>query len=173
VIRTRVGYTGGTTIDPEYHRLGDHTEAFQLDFDPRRLSYAELLEQFWRSHDPTRPGYKRQYMAAVFAGDDAQLALAEASRDARGGVITTSVERAKTFYRAEDYHQKYYLRQHKDLMRELRAVEDDRKFVDSTIAARLNGVVAGKATREQIEAMIDGFHLSPEAKAALLCRQSQ
>ena len=52
VLRTRVGYTGGATEDPIYHRLGDHSETVEMEFDPVIISYEELLNVFWRSHDP-------------------------------------------------------------------------------------------------------------------------
>ena len=98
------------------------------------ISYDELLGMFWASHKPDRESYSRQYMAAVFAAPD-QEAAAMASRPAgaRTPVITGT-----PFYRAEDYHQKYYLRHTPDLLREVAGLSD-RELVDSPRAAKLNG----------------------------------
>lgn len=65
VVRTRVGYAGGTKIDPTYHSLGDHTEVFQLDFDPDVVSYTDLLDHVFRSHDPRSQTRKTQYQNIV------------------------------------------------------------------------------------------------------------
>jgi peptide-methionine (S)-S-oxide reductase len=133
-VRTRVGYAGGTHPDPTYHDLGDHTEAFQLDFDPAVITYDELLAMFWASHKPDRASYSRQYMAAVFAAPD-QEAAALASRPAGA---RTPVIAGTSFTLAEDYHQKYYLRHTPDLWREV-AELTAQELVDSPRAAKLNG----------------------------------
>src|SRR4051812_14157562 len=62
VVRTRVGYTGGELPDPTYAKLGDHTETIQLDYDPARISYEELLQIFWTGHNPVKRVWGRQYM---------------------------------------------------------------------------------------------------------------
>jgi peptide-methionine (S)-S-oxide reductase len=171
-VRTRVGYTGGTTRSPTYHRLGDHTEAFQLDFDPARVTYDELLELFWTSHRCDRGTADRQYMAAVWCGSAAQLAAAHASRERqlqRHRSCLTPVAELGSFYLAEDYHQKYYLRRHADLMAAF-AGYTPRELVDSTVAARLNGYVAGRGTAATLRAEIAGFGLPPEATDRLVRR---
>ena len=61
-----MGYAGGKKSNPTYHDLGDHTETLQIDFDPDVITYDELLEIFWASHNPGRKSWSRQYMAAVF-----------------------------------------------------------------------------------------------------------
>ena len=80
VIRTRVGYTGGTTVDPTYHDLGDHSETIQIDYDPTQVSYQALLDVFWNSHNPTTRSWSRQYASAVFYHSDEQKKLAMESR---------------------------------------------------------------------------------------------
>jgi peptide-methionine (S)-S-oxide reductase len=165
-----VGYTGGSQPDPTYDRLGDHTEAFQIDYDPTRLSYEALLELFWKEHDPTQPPYKRQYMSAVFYEGEAQkkLALATGRQRVAGKSqpLRTQILPLATFYRAEDYHQKYYLRRYADLVRELSAY-DERQFEDSTVAARLNAYVSGYGTLESLEAELDRFGLSEAGRTRL------
>ena len=76
-----MGYAGGEMPDPTYRRLGGHTETIQIEFDPTRIRYEELLAIFWQSHNPSsrRP---RQYRSIVFYHDEAQRRAAEQSRDA-------------------------------------------------------------------------------------------
>lgn len=150
--RTRVGYAGGTLEDPTYHRLGDHTEVFQVDFDPEQLAYESLLELVWESHDPFRMAHKTQYAPLILAHDDAQLRAARASaarleavRDRR---VLTRIERLERFRLAEPYHQKWYLRQRQDLWHEfLRRYSGDEDAIrESTAAMRANAAAAGLVT---------------------------
>jgi peptide-methionine (S)-S-oxide reductase len=124
VYSTAVGYAGGQAQDPSYKQVctgtTGHAEVVQVIFDPKRISYQELLRVFWESHDPTQ-GMRQgndvgtQYRSAIFATDDAQLEAAEQSRDAyqaalqqaHFGKITTEIRKAPPFYYAEDYHQQY------------------------------------------------------------------
>jgi peptide-methionine (S)-S-oxide reductase len=120
VLQTAVGYTGGHVPSPTYrqvcgHRTG-HAEAVEVWFDPAQVSYAQLLETFWRSHNPTtrnRQGldFGSQYRSAIFYHGAAQEALAIESRDleqtSRRRQIVTEITPASAFYRAEEYHQRY------------------------------------------------------------------
>ena len=155
-MRTRVGYTGGTTPDPTYRRLGDHTEAFQVDYDPARISYEDLLAIFWSSHDPRSAPFSTQYKPAVFVHDEEQAEAARASRDrlgeTLGAAVRTEILPAKAFYLAEDYHQKYRLQSDRVICGELRhCYPETRPFVDSTAAARVNGFVAGHGTTKDLD----------------------
>jgi peptide-methionine (S)-S-oxide reductase len=158
-----VGYTGGTQPDPTYRRLGDHTESFQIDYDPTRISYETLLGYFWKEIDPTERPHSRQYMSAVFYADEAQkrLALATGRQAVAGksGPLLTPVLPLSTFYRAEDYHQKYYLRRYTALMRELLGYSE-REFEDSTVAMWLNACVDGRWKQEDLEAELERLGLS-------------
>ncbi|HEY8737873.1 MAG TPA: peptide-methionine (S)-S-oxide reductase MsrA [Candidatus Dormibacteraeota bacterium] len=120
VTATTVGYTGGTAVDPTYKQVCSgrtgHAEAVQVEFDPARASYDDLLTVFWENHDPTtmnRQGWDigTQYRSAIFTQDAEQQAAAIASRDARQQEsrkkIVTEIIPAAPFYRAEDYHQQY------------------------------------------------------------------
>jgi peptide-methionine (S)-S-oxide reductase len=123
VISTTSGYTGGTVPSPTYsqvsgHRTG-HAEAVEVVFDPNRISYERLVEHFWRTIDPTTKDaqfcdHGTPYRTAIFALDDRQLRIAQASRDALAKSkpfkepIVTEVLRAGPFYPAEEYHQDYY-----------------------------------------------------------------
>jgi methionine-S-sulfoxide reductase len=150
VVRTRVGYAGGTLEDPTYTNLGDHTETLQIDFDPEVITYEELLEIFWDSHDPTVPAYSSQYQSMILTHNDEQLSLALQSRDQQQAEsersILTVIKPLEQFYLAEDYHQKYYLRSSTDLKALLQqAYPEGIDWLNSTAAARLNGI-AGRYT---------------------------
>ena len=122
VTATAVGYAGGHTENPTYrqvcsHRSG-HAEVVEVDFDPERVSYDQLLAVFWANHNPTtrnRQGLDigDQYRSVIFVHDDEQKAAALASRDAleQSGKwrkpIVTEIEPAPRFWRAEEYHQQY------------------------------------------------------------------
>lgn len=173
MVRTRVGYTGGTPKDPTYHDLGDHAESVQLDYDPLRVSYEQLLDVFWRSHNAFGRTWSRQYMSAVFYHDQDQLKLFRVAADREaakaGRRVATEILPATTFYPAEDYHQKYILKQHAFLMREFgRMYPQQRGLVDSTAATRINGYAGGEGTLAQLQKEIGGFGLSPSAAKKLL-----
>jgi methionine-S-sulfoxide reductase len=169
VVRTRVGYAGGTTQNPTYHRLGDHSESIQIEYDPAVISYEELFEVFWTNHDPFQQPWSRQYMAIVFYHDDAQKQVAIEWRDRlaaeMGREVMTEIVPFSTFYLAEDYHQKYRLQQHPVLVRDLRAIYPGTEdFVASTAAARINGYVAGFGSLERLRDELDGLGLSTEGR---------
>jgi peptide-methionine (S)-S-oxide reductase len=123
VIDAISGYTGGHTADPTYrdvcgHGTG-HAEAVEVTFDPSRVSYEQLLETFWKLHDPTQlnrqgPDVGDQYRSAIFTHSPEQMQAAVASRDLeqknlRRPIVTQILEAPK-FWRAEDYHQRYFER---------------------------------------------------------------
>ena len=122
VTSTTVGYTGGTFKNPTYedvcqHKTG-HAESVEVEYDPGQVSYDELLEVFWKIHNPTTknrqgPDVGSQYRSVIFYHTPAQQASAEASkaRQERSkrykAPIVTEIATAPTFYRAEEYHQQY------------------------------------------------------------------
>ena len=167
-----MGYAGGTLKNPTYHKLGDHTESFQVDFDPAVLSYETLLEHFWKSHNPCGSSWSRQYMSAVFTHSDAQKKAAEAARDrvaVKRGAVKTPILPVGTFTPAEDYHQKYELRGADVLGKEFAAMfATDAEFVASTAVARANAAVAGVLPRERLLREIDRYGLSPAGRERLL-----
>ena len=126
MVRTRVGYAGGMKENPTYYNLGYHSETIQIDFDPTRISYQELLKVFWESHNPTTPPFSQQYMSIIFYHNEEQKRLATESREhlesQLGSTISTEIVSFSKFYLAEDYHQKYYLRQEPALMRDLNTI---------------------------------------------------
>jgi methionine-S-sulfoxide reductase len=172
VIRTRAGYAGGAKLNPTYHNLGDHSETLQVDFDPGRIAFEELLELFWRAHDPRHRSQWTQYKTVLFFADPQQEQAAVASRDrleaALGVSVRTEILPLTTFYQAEDYHQKYRLRHARDLMTEFRAMYPaEADFIRSTAAARINGYLDGQGTLPQLERELDSLGLSAGSAAGL------
>jgi len=123
VVATRAGYTGGTIKDPTYEQVSTgktaHAEAVEVVFDPKQISYKELLSYFWRLHDPTQvnrqgPDTGTQYRSAIFYHDEEQRRAAEESKkefDAKkifNHPAATQIVEAKEFYPAEEYHQEYF-----------------------------------------------------------------
>ena len=111
VIKTTVGYTGSTNKNPTYNNLGDHTEAVEIEFNPDKISYEDLLEKFFMYHDPTFTQIT-QYRSTIFFHNNDQKRLAreakKKSQEQHKGEILTSIETAGKFWPAEEYHQKYF-----------------------------------------------------------------
>ena len=121
VVSTTSGYTGGQTANPTYEQVSagktGHAEAVEIVYDPRKVTYARLLEVFWRNIDPLTANAQfcdtgSQYRAVIFVHDATQRRLAEASKDAVAQrlqkPIVTEITAASQFWPAEEYHQDYY-----------------------------------------------------------------
>jgi peptide-methionine (S)-S-oxide reductase len=123
VISATSGYIGGTVANPSYEQVASkgtgHAEAVEIVFDPKRITYSQLVERFWRTIDPTTRDQQfcdvgSPYRTGIFAVDAAQLKIAQDSRAALEkskpfrAPIVTEIVMAGPFYRAEDYHQDYY-----------------------------------------------------------------
>jgi peptide-methionine (S)-S-oxide reductase len=123
VVGTRVGYTGGKTVNPAYEAVSaggtGHAESIEVTYDPKKISYRKLLDIFWHNVDPTTADREfcdvgRQYRTAIFFHNAEQESEAKQSRAELGKTkpfkapIVTEIVTASTFYPAEDYHQEYY-----------------------------------------------------------------
>jgi peptide-methionine (S)-S-oxide reductase len=122
VTDTAVGYSGGHLDKPTYKDVCSdetgHAEVVQVTFDPEKISFAQLLEAFWKLHDPTQvnrqgPDFGKQYRTAIFFHSPEQEEIARKSKQALEASgkfpcpIATEISPAKTFWRAEEYHQRY------------------------------------------------------------------
>ena len=120
---TKVGYTGGQLSNPTYEEVctdkTGHAEAVEVEYDPNEISFGELLDVFWNNHNPTTlnrqgPDVGIQYRSAIFYHDEDQREIAENSKTtlAKSGKfsdpIVTQIVPAPVFYKAEEYHQKYF-----------------------------------------------------------------
>lgn len=159
--------------DPSYGNMGDHTETVQVDYDPRRITYARLLEIFWDNHRPTSRNWSRQYMKAIFYHNDEQRRVAMESKidleRKMNRTIRTEVLPLRSFTMAEDYHQKYILKQHAKLKSELsRIYPQHRDFLASTAVARLNGYAGGNGSRDQLSQELKTLGLTAQGERLLL-----
>lgn len=172
-MRTRVGYAGGTSANPTYRTLADHIETVQLDYDPAKTNYTELLQLFFSSHKATRAPWKRQYMSAVFYHTPEQEQQAQRAKaqltEVSGGKVHTEVCPYKEFYLAENRHQKYKLQRQPALLEEfLEMYPTLPDLMHSTAAARVNGYLYGYGNSQSLQHEIDRFGLSPAGQKLLL-----
>jgi peptide-methionine (S)-S-oxide reductase len=131
------------------------------------------LSVFWKSHDPYASTWLRQYANIIFYNTEQQRKLALASRE---GILNGSVKMVQTeilpyseFYLAEDYHQKFYLQQVPELLKEFKAIYPKTiDFINSTAAARINGYLGGFGTLDTLQKEINGFGLSTLGNKKLL-----
>ncbi|WP_121822340.1 peptide-methionine (S)-S-oxide reductase MsrA [Halostella salina] len=148
VVRTRVGYAGGSKPDPTYHAIGDHSEAVQVDYDPAKLDYADLVAVAFANHDPRSQARKRQYQTVVFHESEAERATVEshiAESDWPDGAVETRIEPLESFHLAEPYHQTFHLSSTPSLLRTFEeAGYDDTGIRESPAAAKVNAHAAGK-----------------------------
>lgn len=160
VVATRVGYASGQKDSPSYHDLGKHTECIRIQYDADTISYEELLDLFLRGHDPGTK-QKRQYRSVVLTTTDRQRELAEEKIESMN--IVTEIESVDAFHLAENYHQKYRLRHAPDVRDFLQDRYSMAELLQSTVAARLNGYVAGWGDIEQFNDA-DGYRLKDEVQ---------
>ncbi|WP_274651274.1 peptide-methionine (S)-S-oxide reductase MsrA [Paenibacillus humicola] len=175
IIRTRVGYAGGTLIDPTYRQLGDHTETVEMDYDTRTLSLENVLDVFWSNHNPVNiSGYKgRQYQSLVLYRDQTQLNVIQnvmKIREEQGkGMPCTEIAPFNRFYPAEDRHQKYYLKRYPNAIDILSSLfPTPQELTDATLAARLNGLAKGYTNLHTILDEISSWPISEEEKGNML-----
>jgi len=144
----------------------------KTEYDPSVISYEQLLNAFWSGHYPEYMAISQQYRSAVFYVNDAQKKTAVKSMQEQealsGHKLYTSIEMLREFYVAEDYHQKYYLRNTNGLRGEMYAIyPDGQDLMNSTVAARINGYAAGYGNLDTLESQIDQFGLSEDGKEIL------
>lgn len=152
VMRTRVGYAGGSKQSPDYHSIGDHAESVEVEYDPTVIQYEQLLEVFWANHDPSQvfgqgPDVGNQYRSVIFTSggeEEAKLAMASRQREQLkvSDKVMTEILPLQAFYPAEPEHQKFELRRRPQLLQLLGDMVDE-ELMFSTMAAKLNGYAAG------------------------------
>jgi peptide-methionine (S)-S-oxide reductase len=144
-----------------------------MEYDPDIVSYEQLMAAFWAGHDASYSSDSTQYRSAIFYTGEQQQKTAIASKKAEearlGKKLYTDIEQTTGFYIAEDYHQKYYLRQTPDVVQNIYAIyPDPDDFRDSTAAARLNGYLGAYGNKDALKNSLDSLGLSDSGKRALL-----
>ncbi len=143
-----------------------------MDYDPGKISYRELLEIFFSSHNAARFSFSHQYASAIFYHDEEQkqlavIAIKKTERTLKKKVATELLSFSR-FTRAEDYHQKYFLRNQVDLEKRYETIYPDPvRFTDSTATARVNGYLGGYGNREQFKRETPGLGLTDVELRAL------
>lgn len=176
VLRTRVGFAGGTSPKPTYRHMGDHTETVEIDFDPAVISYEELLQTFWQNHYPNRGNYKgRQYISLIrYRGQEQRAAINNVRKEMEkslGETIETDIAAFENFTLADDRHQKYYLKRYPNTLEQLKdLLPKPEHLVDSTFAARLNGFVKGYGKLRLLKEEIASWDITEENKEILLTK---
>lgn len=156
VMRTRVGYAGGTTVEPTYRQMGDHSETVEIDFDPQLIRYEDVLRHFWRNHYPNRGEYRgRQYLSILrYHNEQQRKVICQVKQEMEqelGESIETEIAALDHFTLAEERHQKYYLKRYPRALEQLVDLfPENNLLVDSTFAARLNGFVKGFRSRDSL-----------------------
>lgn len=175
VLRTRVGYAGGTQPNPSYKNLGDHSEMVELEFDPVLLPLKDILRLFWQSHNPANINdYKgRQYRSLLLYRDEEQLCIIQQvirERAAQGQDSSlTEITPYTGFTWAEDRHQKYYVKRYPDALAKLTALyPSHHELVNATLTARLNGLAKGFTNLSRVIQEIEGWAISAGERERLI-----
>ncbi|KAL9260966.1 Peptide methionine sulfoxide reductase A5-like protein [Drosera capensis] len=164
VARTAVGYAGGSRGSPEYRSLGDHAECVQIVYDPRVISYRQILEVFWSSHDSRQvfgqgPDVGSQYRSIIFTNGTEESRLAAISKEReqtklKSSIVTTKIQPLETFYPAEPEHQKFELKRYPFLLQLIGNLPEEELEV-STLASKLNSFAA-ELCPPRVQRHIDG-----------------
>ncbi|PZD95356.1 peptide-methionine (S)-S-oxide reductase [Paenibacillus sambharensis] len=179
VLRTSTGYAGGTAPSPTYKQMGDHSEMVEVEYDPAEITLVELLTVFWSHHKPVNiNGYKGlQYRSLLLYRDEEQqrtMLKVKALREQESGELATDIQPYEHFYRAEDKHQKYYLKRYPDAVEKLQQLySSPDKMIASTLAARLNGIAKGYSGMERLRMEIADWPLEPAERDAVLRQLGQ
>lgn len=151
VLKTRVGYSGGTSPSPTYQNIGDHTEIVEIQFNPELTKFKEIINLFYSKHNFTLP-QKTQYKSVILYVDEEQkkIALEEMEKAKekynKNTIFYTFLQKFEKFYQAEDYHQKYWLRCENDIFKELNL--SNSQLINSTLATKINGYLGGNSKED-------------------------
>ncbi|MFN6947100.1 MAG: peptide-methionine (S)-S-oxide reductase MsrA [Cytophagaceae bacterium] len=173
VVRTRVGYAGGTSPNPRYNNIGDHMECVQIDFVPGLISYESLVMMFLQHHNPSREDTKKQYSSGIFYHSDEQHRLVSKIMDEieNKHKIITKVFPYRKIFLAEDRHQKYKLQRNAVLFNEFKNIYFNFcDIINSTAAARINAFLGGYYPGEYLMKEIDRYGLSAKGIKELISR---
>ncbi|KAF8410478.1 hypothetical protein HHK36_003007 [Tetracentron sinense] len=151
VVRTTVGYAGGSKTNPEFRSLGDHAESVQIEYDPKLIHFRQLLEAFWSSHDSRQvfgqgPDVGHQYRSIIFTNGTEEARLAAVSKEreqtkSKSSIVTTQIQQLGLFYPAEPEHQKFELKRNPFLLQLIGNLQEE-ELARSNLAANLNGYAA-------------------------------
>ncbi|KAL1812526.1 hypothetical protein DCAR_0624760 [Daucus carota subsp. sativus] len=167
VVRTAVGYAGGSKTNPEYRSLGDHAECVKIEYDPRVINFRQLLEVFWSNHDSRQvfgqgPDVGNQYRSIIFTNGTEESRLATLSKEReqnrlKSSIVTTQIQPLGPFYPAESDHQKFELKRNHFLLQLIGNLPEE-ELQSSSLAAKLNSYAAELCpwrTQKRLDAKIN------------------
>ncbi|MCK8058533.1 MULTISPECIES: peptide-methionine (S)-S-oxide reductase [unclassified Fusibacter] len=165
VLRTRVGYTGGTGTTPSYENLGNHIEVIEIDYDPAFLTYEDLVTLYFTYYDATVRAYSQRVKSVIFYRDDEEQSIANNLKkefsQSQGKPIFTEIDPLDVFYLAEDRHQLSYLKKETSLYDEVSQIfTTPDKQILSILASKLNGYIAGYGKSKDLTVLLQNSGLS-------------
>ncbi|ODM98779.1 Peptide methionine sulfoxide reductase [Orchesella cincta] len=181
VIRTRLGYTGGVSVNPTYYNRGDHVEAVDVEYDPSEITYKELLIHFWNGHDYTVNSKK--HPSKIFFQNKQQEVVARISRQERQQYeeinlmaenpwprkVRTRIKKGRKFWPADPIAQKYTLSLHQHLLDWVN-IETTRQLIWSTLAMRINSVLMGEIERNKVHDFLQPLKLPEKVYQYIICQ---
>lgn len=175
VLRTRVGYSGGKSTNPSYKVVDLHTEVVEIDYDPEIISYGELIDIFFSSHNETLRPYDQRVKSLIFYRNDDEYEIAKMklntirSNTPEEESVYTELKAFQVFYLAEPEHQNRSLKLETSLYDELKQIfETEDRVLLSILASKLNGYIYGYGTLEGAEALLTQSGLSEASKARVI-----
>jgi len=162
VIQTSVGYAGGKKKHPTYQNLGDHTEVVQIQYDPCRITFKQLLSLFWKNHNPSI-FYQKQYWSIIFYITEEQKLVAQDflqlyEKESLATVYTQIIP-LEEYYHAESYHQKYTLQTHPWLIVAVN-VRSAKELIQSQVCTKFNGFLSSYGTHDELLELARNFGLN-------------
>ncbi|XP_044486246.1 peptide methionine sulfoxide reductase A5-like [Mangifera indica] len=164
VVRTTAGYAGGSKTNPDFRSLGDHAESVLVEYDPRLITFRQLLDVFWSSHDCRQvfgqgPDVGNQYRSIIFTNGTDESRLAALSKEkeqmkSKSSIVVTQIQKLGTFYPAEPEHQKFELKRNPFLLQLMGNLPEE-ELEKSSLAAKLNGYAA-ELCPPKVQKLIDG-----------------
>jgi len=175
VLRTRVGYSGGKSTNPSYKVVDFHTEVVEIDYDPEIISYGELIDIFFSSHNETLRPYDQRVKSLIFYRNDAEYDIAKQKLNnirmstPEEESVFTELKSFEVFYLAEPEHQNRSLKLETSLYGEIEQMfGTDDKVLLSILASKLNGYIYGYGTLEGAQNLLDLSGLSDASKARVI-----
>ncbi|AJD29535.1 MULTISPECIES: peptide-methionine (S)-S-oxide reductase [Clostridium] len=173
VIKTYVGYTGGSTLFPTYNSIGDHLETVEIYYDSSKIAFEDLLMVFEKNHNYTTRANLLQYNSAILYNNENEKELClnwkKSREDELTKEVSTKISPIEKFYYAEFYHQKYYVQLEPVIMSNLRSkFSTGNDLISSPLCHKLNAYLAGYRSLENLNKEIKDFNLSKDSENRLL-----
>ena len=157
-----MGYAGGKKKHPTYQNLGDHTEVIQIQYDPCKISFKQLLSLFWKNHNPSI-SYQKQYWSIILYINEEQKSVAQdflqLYKKESLATIYTQIIPFEEYHHAESYHQKYILQTHPWIIVAVN-VQSAKDLIQSQICTKLNGFLSSYGTHDELVEVAKTFGLN-------------